>query len=78
MLLCALVLAAPLTAGADSEAETTISQSLLDAAQAAPSSEFSVIVQGEAGTEAVAAEVESTVDAEASPEARRPPSKTAS
>ncbi len=59
----------PLTAGADDDAEVTISPGLLDAAQAAPSSEFSVIVQGEAGTEAVAAEVESTVEAEASPEA---------
>jgi serine protease AprX len=59
VLLFSAVLVAPLTAGADSEAETTISQSLLDAAQAAPDSNFSVIVQG-GGTEAVAAEVEST------------------
>ena len=61
------MLSAPLTAGADSDAETTISQSLLDAAQAAPSSNFSVIVQGDAGTEAVAAEVESTAEEEGEP-----------
>ena len=51
------MLAAPLTAGADPEAQTTISPGLLASAQAEPNSAFSVIVQGEAGTEAVAAEV---------------------
>ena len=68
LLVCLLVLAVPLTAGADDEAEATVSPGLLDAARAAPNSDFSVIVQGEAA-EAVAAEVESTVEEEGSPEA---------
>jgi serine protease AprX len=62
VLVCSLALSAPLTAGADSEALDTVSPGLLDAAQAQPDSAFSVIVQGQAGTEAVAAEVESTVE----------------
>jgi serine protease AprX len=63
-----LVLAVPLTAGADDQAEATVSPGLLDAAHAAPNSDFSVIVQGEEA-EAVAAEVESTVAEGGSPEA---------
>jgi serine protease AprX len=55
---CLLALAAPLAAGADPDAQTTVSPGLLDAAHAEPSSSFSVIVQGDAGTDSVAAEVE--------------------
>jgi serine protease AprX len=55
-------LAAPLTAGADADAQATVSPGLLAAAQAEPSSAFSVIVHGEAGTEAVVAEVESAAE----------------
>ena len=53
MLVCAFALGAPLTAGADSGAETTLSPGLIDAAQAEPDEAFRVIVEGAAGTAAV-------------------------
>jgi serine protease AprX len=61
-LVCVFALGAPLTAGADSQAETLVSPGLLDAAQTHPDSAFKVIVEGESG--AAAAEVQSvtTVD----------------
>jgi subtilisin family serine protease len=46
-LVCACALGAPLTAGADSQAQTQLSPGLLDAARTNPDSEFNVIVQGE-------------------------------
>jgi serine protease AprX len=58
VLLCTCALGAPLTAGAESEAETLVAPSLLDAAQAQPASEFNVIVEGAAASGAVASEVE--------------------
>jgi hypothetical protein len=61
VLVCLLALAAPLQAGADPDAEVTLSPGLLAAAQAEPGSTFSVIVQGEAGAESVTAEVEDAV-----------------
>ena len=59
LLVCVCALGAPLTAGADPEAETTIAPALLDAAQANPGSEFKVIVQGETDSEVVAEDIES-------------------
>jgi serine protease AprX len=56
-LVCAIALGAPLTAGADSEAQTTLSPGLLDAAQAEPDAAFRVIVEGASGTAAVSEEV---------------------
>ena len=56
-LVCALALVAPLTAGADSGAQTTLSPGLLDAAQAEPDEAFRVIVEGAADTAAVSEEV---------------------
>jgi serine protease AprX len=56
-LVCALALVAPLTAGADSGAQTTLSPGLLDAAQAGPDEAFRVIVEGAADTAAVSEEV---------------------
>jgi serine protease AprX len=61
---CLVALAAPLAAGADPDAQATVSPGLLAAAQAEPSSTFSVIVHGEAGTDSVATEVENAVAAE--------------
>ena len=57
VLVCAFALGAPLTAGADSGAQTTLSPGLLDAAQAEPEETFRVIVEGAAGTDAVSEEV---------------------
>ena len=54
---CALALGAPLTAGADSAAQTTLSPGLLDAAQAEPEQGFRVIIEGAAGSDAVAEHV---------------------
>ena len=45
-LACLCALAAPLTAGADTQAETLLSPGLLDAARAQPDSVFAVIVEG--------------------------------
>ena len=56
-LVCAFALGAPLTAGADSEAQTTLSPGLLDAAQAEPDEAFRVIVEGVADTATVSEEV---------------------
>ena len=53
VLVCAFSLGAPLTAGADSGAQTTLSPGLLDAAAAEPEETFRVIVEGAAGTDAV-------------------------
>jgi serine protease AprX len=55
---CLVAFAAPLAAGADPDAQATVSPGLLAAAQAEPSSTFSIIVHGEAGTDLVAAAVE--------------------
>jgi serine protease AprX len=55
-LACAFTLGAPLTAGADSGTQTTLSPGLLDAAQAAPDEAFRVIVEGAAGTTAAVSE----------------------
>ena len=57
MPLCALALGAPLTAGADSGAQSTLSPGLLDAAQAEPEQGFRVIIEGAAGPDAVAEHV---------------------
>jgi serine protease AprX len=57
-LACACALGVPLTAGADSPAETQVAPGLLDAAEAQPGSEFKVIVQGVSDSGTVAAEVE--------------------
>jgi serine protease AprX len=57
-LACLCALAAPLTAGADSQAETVLSPGLLDAAEAQPDSAFDVIVEGSTDSGAVAAEAE--------------------
>ena len=57
-LLCACALAAPLTAGADPETQTLVAPGLLNAAEAQPTSEFKVIVQGATDSGAVAADVE--------------------
>lgn len=57
-LLCACALGAPLTVGADSQAQTLVAPGLLDAAEAQPASEFKVIVQGATDSGAVAADVE--------------------
>jgi serine protease AprX len=57
-LACASALGVPLTAGADSQAETQVAPGLLDAAEAQPGSEFKVIVQGVSDSGTVAAEVE--------------------
>ncbi len=57
MLVCAFALGAPLTAGADSDAQTTLSPGLLDAAAAEPEETFRVIIEGAAGTDAVSEEV---------------------
>ena len=56
-LVCAFALGAPLTAGADSGAETTLSPGLLDAAQAQPEEGFRVIVEGASDTAVVPEEV---------------------
>ena len=56
-LVCAFALCAPLTAGADSGAETTLSPGLLDAARTQPDEAFRVIVEGVADTAAVSEEV---------------------
>ena len=58
-LVCAFALGAPLTAGADSGAQTTLSPGLLDAAQAEPDEAFRVIVEGAANSAAVSEEVRS-------------------
>jgi serine protease AprX len=57
VLVCAFALGAPLTAEADSGAQTTLSPGLLDAAAAEPDETFRVIVEGAAGTDAVWEEV---------------------
>jgi serine protease AprX len=56
-LLCACALAAPLAAGADPETETLVAPGLLNAAEAQPTSEFKVIVQGATDSGAVASDV---------------------
>ena len=56
-LVCAFALGAPLAAGADSGAQTTLSPGLLDAAQAEPDETFRVIVEGAADTATVSEEV---------------------
>ena len=58
------VLSAPLTAGADSEAQALLSPDLLEAAQAEPNSVFNVIVQGQSSSDSVAAHLRSTVAAD--------------
>jgi serine protease AprX len=57
VLVCAFALGAPLTAGADSGAQTMLSPGLLDAAQADPNETFRVIVEGAAGTDDMAQHV---------------------
>jgi len=57
VLACAFTLGAPLTAGADSGAQTTLSPGLLEAAHAAPDEAFRVIIEGAAGTAAVSEKV---------------------
>jgi serine protease AprX len=57
VLACAFTLGAPLTAGADSGAQTTLSPGLLAAAQAAPDEAFRVIVEGAVGTDAASEKV---------------------
>ena len=57
MLVCAFALGAPLNAGADAEAQTSLSPGLLDAAQAQPDAAFKVIVEGAAGSDTVSAEI---------------------
>ena len=57
VLVCAFALGAPLNAGADAEAQTSLSPGLLDAAQAQPDAAFKVIVEGAAGSDTVSAEI---------------------
>ena len=57
VVVCAFALGAPLTAGADSGAQTILSPGLLDAAAAEPEETFRVIVEGAGGTDAVSSEV---------------------
>ncbi|HEX2495901.1 MAG TPA: hypothetical protein VHK46_03610, partial [Gaiellaceae bacterium] len=57
-LLCACALAAPLAAGADPETQTLVAPGLLNAAEAQPTTEFKVIVQGATDSGVVAADVE--------------------
>ncbi len=57
MLVCAFALGAPLNAGADDEAQTSLSPGLLEAAQAQPDAGFKVIVEGAAGSDSVSAEI---------------------
>jgi serine protease AprX len=57
VLVCAFALGAPLTAGADSAAQTTLSPGLLEAAQAEPDETFRVIVEGAVGTAVVSERV---------------------
>ena len=64
VLVCAFALGAPLTAGADSEAESTLSPGLLDAAQAQPDESFRVIVEGAEAPAAVPEEVLEVASAE--------------
>src|SRR5512133_4055266 len=59
LLLCACALGAPLTAGADPEAQTVVAPALLEAVQASPNSDFNVIVEGETSSDDVAQDVES-------------------
>ena len=54
---CACALGAPLTAGADSAAQTVLSPGLLEAARTQPDSTFELIVQGEMDSSAIAAEI---------------------
>jgi serine protease AprX len=58
LLLCACALGAPLTAGADPEAQTIVAPALLEAVQANPSAEFKVIVEGETDSGDVAEDIE--------------------
>ncbi len=60
-LACVGALSAPLTAGADAEAQALISPALLESAQAEPDSVFDVIVQGAQGSGSVAEAVRSAV-----------------
>ncbi len=57
VLVCAFALGAPLNAGADAEAQTSLSPGLLDAAQAQPDAAFKVIVEGAADSDTVSAEI---------------------
>jgi serine protease AprX len=59
LLLCACALGAPLTAGADPEAQTVVAPALLEAVQADPNSDFNVIVEGETSSDDVAQDIES-------------------
>ena len=59
LLLCAGALGAPLTAGADPEAQTVVAPALLEAVQANPNSDFNVIVEGETSSDDVAQDIES-------------------
>ncbi|HEU6446162.1 MAG TPA: S8 family serine peptidase [Gaiellaceae bacterium] len=61
---CVCALCAPLTAGADSEAQTLLAPSLLEAAQAQPDAAFDVIVQSSESTGSAADAVRTAASVE--------------